>query len=869
MPRPEGEVGLVPPWLSTLPTLGNLFGFTEQGEENIIPAGTVQKQPSIADSLLFPVGALVEYESTTAAGWIPAKVIKHRSDGLYDLDCKPGVPPSKVRSQDFALPEYEVGGMVDYFSHTTGGWIPARVKVYNGLAGTYDLDVKANVHPSRIRHQITGDTGIDARTPTHVPSLKGLGQRLEVVREESWAEREAAAEEVGGSSSSRSVPSTLEPDQAKPLQLVHVVRHGAKWHFELNADACKVLETYGQRRVALCTVCGPYRTGKSYLLNLLLGRSQKGLSQFRVGSTSQACTEGLWMWGVGDQPSAGGTSLLFLDCEGFGNTASDKTRDAQLMSLCMSLSSVFLLNTRGVLSESLFNALSLVCKLSEHLEDEGVETSKPALLWILRDFLLELVDEDGKHITADEYLDSSLRRPPRTGADPDRIRASREVRDVLLGSFAEHRCVTLAQPVVDEDQLRQLHEVPFAQLRPKFQIAFKELRLQLIRMARARPKTVSGQHVTASGLVGLLRRLVASLNSGASINIASAWAQVQQTSCEALRSEIQERASAELLKIREGGPLPVPGGKLLPVSDEELAAAMTACRKTMHDEWHSRAVGEDAVKAEYWRGLEVKLADDEKSLRQLNAQLAEAQLQEASVEWEAWLSQPGPALATDLRSEALLQLLEKPLPTLPLARAAREAIGAARLSRLRWDGALEAAKSELKLSTDELASMKHAQATAADAQLEQSREVGRLRGQLEAQNGALEAAKVEIKLSTDELTSIVHAQATAADVQLEQSREVGRLRGQVEALQAQAKDAIDRERALREQVLLADEVARKEQRAQAEAIRQRAEAEQTLQDLRNEVAGLREELGKPRDLEAAKADEPPKVRQPKCGCAVM
>merc|ERR1711988_1911166 len=187
---------------------------------------------------------------------------------------------------------------------------------------------------------------------------------------------------------------------------------------------------------------------------------------------------------------------------------------------------------------------------------------------------------------------------------------------------------------------------------------------------------------------------------------------------------------------------------------------------------------------EYWRGIKVKLADDEKSLRQLNAQL-----QEAGVDWESWLSQPSPALATDLRSEALLQLLEKPLPALPLARAAREAIGAARLSRLRCDGALEAAKAELKLSTDELASM-------------------------------------------------VHVQATSADAQPEQSREVGQLRGQVEALQVQAKEAIDRERSLREQVLLADEVARKEQCAQAEATRQRAEVEQELKLSTDELADM-------------------------------
>lgn len=71
------------------------------------------------------------------------------------------------------------------------------------------------------------------------------------------------------------------------------------------------------------------------------------------------------MWGV----DSAGSNLLFLDCEGFGSTDSDRTRDAKLMSLCLILSSVFLLNTKGVLNESLFNSLSLVCKMAEHIEE--------------------------------------------------------------------------------------------------------------------------------------------------------------------------------------------------------------------------------------------------------------------------------------------------------------------------------------------------------------------------------------------------------------------------------------------------------------------------------------------------------------------
>lgn len=166
-----------------------------------------------------------------------------------------------------------------------------------------------------------------------------------------------------------------------------------------------MLERHGSRRIAIASVCGLYRTGKSYLLNLLLERVQKGLPLFTVGNTSRACTEGLWLYGSLDSDDDNRPLLAFIDCEGFGSTDSDKTRDAQLLTLCSLLSSVLLLNTKGVLNESLFNALSLTCKFAEHIEERGNEASRPALLWVLRDFMLELRDANGRPTSPDEYLE--------------------------------------------------------------------------------------------------------------------------------------------------------------------------------------------------------------------------------------------------------------------------------------------------------------------------------------------------------------------------------------------------------------------------------------------------------------------------------
>eukprot|EP00973_Karenia_brevis_P057760 8034983-Karenia_brevis.AAC.1 len=48
--------------------------------------------------LRFPIGALVEYHSTSSGKWIAAKVTAYNaSKATYNLDCKPEVPPIRIR----------------------------------------------------------------------------------------------------------------------------------------------------------------------------------------------------------------------------------------------------------------------------------------------------------------------------------------------------------------------------------------------------------------------------------------------------------------------------------------------------------------------------------------------------------------------------------------------------------------------------------------------------------------------------------------------------------------------------------------------------------------------------------------------------
>lgn len=60
---------------------------------------------------------------------------------------------------------------------------------------------------------------------------------------------------------------------------------------EVGADALACLRSI-RTPVAVVAVCGRARTGKSYILNQLLGQS----TGFRLAHSHRPCTKGLWIW---------------------------------------------------------------------------------------------------------------------------------------------------------------------------------------------------------------------------------------------------------------------------------------------------------------------------------------------------------------------------------------------------------------------------------------------------------------------------------------------------------------------------------------------------------------------------------------------
>ena len=164
-------------------------------------------------------------------------------------------------------------------------------------------------------------------------------------------------------------------------------------------------------------VVGMYRTDKSYLLNRILLNKQKG---FSVGPTVNPCTKGLWIWSkpiYGNSDKGKRLPILLIDTEGFGALDTDSNHDIRIFTLAILLSSYFVYNSVGSIDENALTNLNFVINLSKfiHLRNGEKETDPeelanlfPSFLWVLRDFSLQLIDDDGETITPKEYLEKIL-----------------------------------------------------------------------------------------------------------------------------------------------------------------------------------------------------------------------------------------------------------------------------------------------------------------------------------------------------------------------------------------------------------------------------------------------------------------------------
>ena len=325
-----------------------------------------------------------------------------------------------------------------------------------------------------------------------------------------------------------------ETVEKKPGAIPFITFNQSTKKFDISPESVKIITNPEYKKIGIISLVGKYRTGKSFLLNRVLIKSQKG---FEVGPTIKPCTKGIWLWPTPifttNNFSEESFPVFFIDTEGLGAYDEEVNHDSKIFLISILISSLFIYNSFGTIDENSINSLSLILNLSKNLKlrnsslnntnnnnSEEKEMSKyfPSLLWLLRDFILKLEDSEGNVITAKQYLENALMIQKGTSAA---IEEKNEVRNLLKTYFKERDCFIMVRPVENENDLQNLQNLPDDKIRKEFLEQSEVLRTKVFK--KIKPKTFNGKLLTGSMLMKLIENIINSINEGAIPVIENSW----------------------------------------------------------------------------------------------------------------------------------------------------------------------------------------------------------------------------------------------------------------------------------------------------------------------------------------------------------
>ena len=318
--------------------------------------------------------------------------------------------------------------------------------------------------------------------------------------------------------------SQLNNIEEGPINLIEF----QKKNFVLNENALNILKNINED-IVVVSIVGKARTGKSYLMNLLLNENNNNKNNnigFKIGSSINSCTRGIWLWNTPKNKPNSKAKILFIDSEGTNSIdISTKTYDSKIFALIVLISSLFIYNTNGNIDEKSISELALAAHLSNSIatnakinKDVLIEELAPKFIWTLRDFTLDKIDPDtNEEISSNDYLELCLRKKI-SGKNSNE---NNLIRQNILKYFKERECITLPRPADSEDTLQNLDKVPFNELKSNFRKEFLILKDKVYQTSK--PKVINRKRINGPILADLLIAFVDSINSGIVPNINTAW----------------------------------------------------------------------------------------------------------------------------------------------------------------------------------------------------------------------------------------------------------------------------------------------------------------------------------------------------------
>ncbi|CAN4117472.1 unnamed protein product [Withania somnifera] len=243
----------------------------------------------------------------------------------------------------------------------------------------------------------------------------------------------------------------------------------------------------------------------------------------------------------------------------------------------------------GGIDEAALDRLSLVTEMTRHIRvrASGGKASaselgqfSPIFVWLLRDFYLDLV-EDNRKITPRDYLELALRPVQGVGKD---VAAKNEIRDSIRALFPDRECFPLVRPLSNENELQRLDQIPLENLRPEFKAGLDALTRFVFE--RTRPKQVGATIMTGPLFARITQSFLDALNNGAVPTITSSWQSVEEAECQRAYDLAADRYMASFDRSK-----PPEEGALREAHEDAAQKSMT--------EFNSTAVGAGSIRMKY------------------------------------------------------------------------------------------------------------------------------------------------------------------------------------------------------------------------------------------------------------------------------
>lgn len=127
--------------------------------------------------------------------------------------------------------------------------------------------------------------------------------------------------------------------------------------------------------------------------------------------------------------------------------------DLKILMLAFLMSSTVIYNSVGAIDEVTLDQLRTVLNFRQALPQAQQERAK--LVWVLRDFALQLVNKNGNEMSPNDYLEQCLEEVPSNSFE---IRKKNEIRRAIKETFSKRCCFPLVRPTIREDELRNLEQ---------------------------------------------------------------------------------------------------------------------------------------------------------------------------------------------------------------------------------------------------------------------------------------------------------------------------------------------------------------------------------------------------------------------------